>query len=99
VFERIDQIAIEMHDFGGDMPRFIEGVLKLKRFFHVANLHFNNYSCTRDMDPFPAHAYEVLFVSKRLASVDPSAQARRPHALDAPNNPALADCQFVTNQP
>ena len=95
VLERVDQLAIEMHDFGGNLPRFIEGVTRLKRFFHVANLHFNNYSCTRDMDPFPAHAYEVLFVNKRLATVDPGGPAPRPHPLDAPNNPQLPDCQFV----
>ena len=95
VLERVDQLAIEMHDFGRDMPRFLAGVTKLKRFFHVANLHFNNYSCTKGMDPFPAHAYEVLLVSRRLAAVDPGGTATRPHPLDAPNNPGAADCQVA----
>lgn len=94
VLERIDQIAIELHDFDRDVNRFIAVVTRLKEFFHVAHLHFNNYSCIRGLEPFPAQAYEVLFVSKRLAKVD-GPGATRPNPLDAPNNPALPDCQFA----
>ena len=68
-------------------------VLKLKRFFHVAHLHFNNYSCMKGLEPFPAQAYEVLFVSKRLATVAGTGKVTLPAPQDAPNNPALPDCQ------
>ena len=70
VLERIDQLSVEFH--GASEERYIAAVLKLKRFFYVANLHFNNYSCQPDLAPFPSWAYEVLFVSKR---------ARRPRRV------------------
>jgi hypothetical protein len=95
VLERIDQIAIELHDFGRDFGRFVGVVSRLKQFFHVAHLHFNNYSCMKGLEPFPAQAYEVLFVSKRIAKLDGPGIPARPHPLDAPNNPALPDCQFA----
>ena len=43
VLDRIDQLSVEFH--GASDERYIAAVLKLKRFFYVANLHFNNYSC------------------------------------------------------
>jgi hypothetical protein len=88
---RIDQLAIEFH--GTDRLRYLQTVRRLKRFFHVAHLHFNNYACRDDRTPFPADAYEVLFVNKRIGVVDPAGRVELPHPLDAPNNPALPDCQ------
>ena len=68
VFDRIDQLTIEMHmDQFQDFDRFNAVVEKLKRFFFVANLHYNNFACQEGIAPFPASVYEVLFVSKRLA--------------------------------
>jgi hypothetical protein len=95
LLERIDQIAIEMHDFDRDVNKFISVVLRLKKFFHVAHLHFNNYSCAKGLEPFPAQAYEVLFVSRRLATPAGSGAVTLPAPQDAPNNPAVADCQVV----
>jgi hypothetical protein len=90
--DRIDQLAIEFHR--NDEERFVKTVRRLKQFFHVAHLHFNNYSCLPGVLPFPSWAYEALLVSRRLAIVDPAGQsARRPHPLDSPNNPKGADCQ------
>jgi len=40
--------------------------MKLKKYFYVASLHFNNITCQEGFAPLPAIAYEVLFVSKRL---------------------------------
>ena len=85
VLERIDQLSVEFHGAGEE--RYLAAVLKLKRFFYVANLHFNNYSCQQDIPPFPSWAYEVLFVNKRLGVPDPSGTVRGPHPLDAPNKP------------
>ena len=93
VFERIDQLVVEFH--GVDDDRFVAAVETIKRFFHVAHVHFNNYSCDPQLAPFPAAAYEVLFVNKRLAVVDGSPGEWGPHATDAPNNPNAADCQVT----
>jgi len=90
VLERIDQLAVEFH--GADEENYVRVIERLKSFFHVAHLHFNNFSCDRYQDPFPTWAYEVLFVNKRLGVVDPSNRATAPHPLDAPNNPTAADC-------
>lgn len=95
VLAQIDQLVIELHDFDRDTKRYIAAVMLLKNYFHVAHLHFNNYSCMPGLEPFPAQAYEVLFVSKRLATLAGPGVVARPLALDAPNNPALPDCQFI----
>ena len=92
VFEQIDQLAVEFH--GANRQRFADAIGKLKRFFYVANLHFNNYSCTTGMEPFPSWAYEVLLVSTRLGVPDPSGKRPDTSAVNEPNNPKVADCQF-----
>jgi Methyltransferase domain len=91
VFEQIDQLIVEFH--GVESEKFIAAVQRLTRFFHVAHLHFNNFSCDPALAPFPASAYEVLFVNKKLAAPDPSGAAVTPHPLDTPNNPNAPDCQ------
>ena len=93
VFEHIDQLVVEFHGVGDD--RFPAAVEILKRFFYVAHVHFNNYSCDADLAPFPAAAYEVLFVNKRVGVVDGSQGEWGPHALDAPNKPGAPDCQVT----
>lgn len=94
VLERIDQLDVEFH--GANQERFADAVLKLKRFFYIANLHFNNYSCVDDLSPFPSWGYEVLFVSKRLGKPDPSGAPAVLSPLNAPNNPKVPDCQPVS---
>lgn len=99
VWQRVDQIAVEFH--GVDDPRSLAVVRRLKEFFHVAHLHFNNYSCAPGLEPFPASAYEVLFVSRRLARVDPlRSQLSRLGLIGPPSSPLAvpndwrrADCQ------
>jgi hypothetical protein len=93
VFARIDQMAVEFHDVGDE--RFVLAVAKLKESFHVAHLHFNNFSCADALEPFTARAYEVLFVNKRIGVTDGMPAPPGPHALDTPNNPHVADCQAV----
>ena len=93
VFEHIDQLVVEFHGVGDD--RFPAAVEILKRFFYVAHVHFNNYSCDADIAPFPAAAYEVLFVNKRVGVVDGSPGKWGPHAFDAPNKPDAPDCQVT----
>jgi hypothetical protein len=89
--ERIDQLAIELHYINEE--RFVRVVQRLRQYFHVAHLHFNNFSCAEGLDPFPAWAYEVLFVNKRIGIVDATRQVTLPHPLDALNSPRHPDCQ------
>jgi hypothetical protein len=90
---RIDQLVVEFH--GVKDERYPSVIRKLKQLFHVANLHFNNFSCATRLEPFPAWAFEVLFVNKRLAEVDESGtRPQAPHPLDLPNTPDRPDCQI-----
>jgi hypothetical protein len=91
VLRRIDQLVVEFH--GVDEAPVLEVISKLKRFFHVANLHWNNNNCHPGGSPFPSAAYEMLFVSKRIGVPDPARPVTLPNPLDEPNNLALPDCQ------
>jgi hypothetical protein len=91
VLEQIDQMAVEFHWVEDEKSLAV--VRRLKQFFEVAHLHFNNASCISGMEPFPAWAYEVLFVSKRIAVADTSRKPVGAHPLDAPNMPLFFDCQ------
>jgi hypothetical protein len=93
VFQHIDQFSIEFHH--NEEPQFVDVVRKLKRFFYVAHVHFNNFSCETTQKPFPSWAYEVLFVNKSLGVLDSSAPGPDGHSPDAPNNPLGRDCQAV----
>jgi hypothetical protein len=91
VLDQIDQLAVEFH--GSNEERFADAILRVKRFFYIANLHFNNYSCVDDLAPFPSWAYEVLFVSKRLGKPDTSGAPFMASPLNAPNRLDVPDCQ------
>ena len=93
VFDHIDQLVVEFHH--NEEQRHVDVVRKLKRFFYVTHVHFNNYSCENTLQPFPSWAYEVLFVNKRLGVLDPSRPGDGLLPLDAPNNPRTHDCQAV----
>jgi hypothetical protein len=93
VLEAIDQMPMELH--GVNAQRMIDAVRKLKRTFYLANLHFNNWSCSPDVDPFLAPAFQVLWVNKRLTAPDPSRPAPSPiRPPNAPDNPKGPDCQL-----
>lgn len=91
VLERIDQLVVEFHRT--DQRRFLTVVQRLARYFHVANLHMNNYACTADDAPFGAWAYEVLFVNRRLPVGAVTPRTTPFHPLDRPNASDLPDCQ------
>jgi hypothetical protein len=97
--KQIDQMAVEFHWIQDEQfhwvheEKYLRVVRRLKQFFHIGHIHFNNASCIGDLEPFPSWAYEVLFVSKRLAAVDPSRKANGLHPADARNNASLPDCQ------
>ena len=92
VLARIDQLVFEFHGVS-DTGRYLPVIAKLKRTFEIVHLHFNNYACVGAGAPFPAWAYEVTLVNKRLAEVDAAGKVALPSALDAPNHPAVPDCQ------
>lgn len=96
LLNRIDQLSVEFHRTADEDEKYLMVVERLKRFFDVAHLHFNNFSCVQNIQPFTAWAYEVLLVNKRLAVTDPSRPVTQPHPLDAPNDPANPDCQPLT---
>jgi hypothetical protein len=92
VLGQIDQMAVEFHWVEDEQSLAV--VRRLKQFFEVAHIHFNNASCISGMEPLPAWAYEVLFVNKRLAVVDSSGKAAGGvHPLDARNLALILDCQ------
>jgi hypothetical protein len=99
MLEQIDQMAVEFHWMQDGSTgwlhdeKYLSVVKRLKEFFEIAHVHFNNASCIEGLEPFPTWAYEVLLVSKRLAVVDRSRSVVGLHPLDAPNNPSFADCQ------
>jgi hypothetical protein len=77
----------------GDETKYIRVVERLQQFFEVGHIHFNNFSCSTELAPFSTIAYEVLFVNRRLAVVDPSRTVGRGlHPLDAPNDPSRPEC-------
>jgi hypothetical protein len=93
VLAGIDQLAMELH--GVDDPQYVQVVRKLKRTFHLVNLHFNNATCTRESEPLPAWAYQVLLVNKRLGVLDTSVRPPAPSSpLNAPDVTVLPDCQL-----
>ena len=98
-FQQIDQMSVEFHWEEGSAfgwvqdERYPRAVTRVREFFEVAHIHFNNASCVGDLAPFTSYAFEVLFVSKRLAVVDPTRKATGLHPQDSRNNASLADCQ------
>jgi hypothetical protein len=91
VYDRIDQMAVEFHFV--NEQKFITAIRRLKQHFFVAHLHFNNYSCRPNLQPFTGWAYEALLVNKRLGVVAASESGRGLSPADAPNNPNAPDCQ------
>jgi hypothetical protein len=87
---QIDQLDVEFHHV--DEPKYVETMRRLKQFFYVAHVHYNNFSCDASLAPFPSWAFEVLLVNKRIASSDGSAAPPAP-GVDSPNNALGPDCQ------
>lgn len=98
VLDQFDQLAMELH--GTNEAHFIDVIQKLKRLFHLVNIHYNNWACSGDVAPFPANAYQVLFVNKRVGVLGPP-PAGQPAASDfnAPDNPGGPDCQTPVTKP
>ena len=90
---QIDQLNVEFHYV--DDPDYVATIRRLKQFFYIAHVHYNNFSCDGSLAPFPSWAFEVLLVNKRIAMSDGS-PAPVASAVDAPNNATAADCQVAS---
>lgn len=98
VLDKIVQIPMEFH--GTNEAKFVEVVRRLKRHFHLVNLHFNNYACSSDVAPFPAWAYQVLWVNKRVGVLDPDGPSPALMSpLNARDRPEAQDCQLAPPAP
>lgn len=97
VFEHIDQLDVEFHHV--EDPKYVETVRRLKRFFYIAHVHYNNFSCDPALRPFPSWAFEVLLVNRRIATTDGSPAPRGFTGIDAANNPSSPDCQAAEGVP
>ena len=97
VFEQIDQLDVEFHHV--EDPKYIDTLRRLKRFFYIAHVHYNNFSCDPALRPFPSWAFEVLLVNKRIAMTDGSPASAGPAGVDAANNPSWPDCQAPRGVP
>jgi hypothetical protein len=91
VFAHIDQLDVEFHHV--DDPKYVATMQRLKTFFYVAHVHYNNFSCDPALGPFPSWAFEVLLVNKRIATTDGSPVPASDGIVDAANNPESPDCQ------
>jgi hypothetical protein len=87
---QIDQLDVEFHHV--DEPKYVETIRRLKQFFYVAHVHYNNFSCDPSLTPFPSWAFEVLLINKRIAVTD-GTSAPASNGVDAPNNASAPDCQ------
>ena len=93
VLDNIVQMPMELH--GVDQRQFLEVVRRLKRHFYLANLHFNNWSCSAEAAPLPATVYQVLWVNKRIGKIDGNSPSEAPmRSLNAPDGPNVPDCQL-----
>jgi hypothetical protein len=91
VLTHIDQLDVEFHHV--DDLRYVAAMQRLKQFFYIAHVHYNNFSCDPALAPFPTWAFEVLLVNKRIAMTDGSPAPASDSRVDAVNNPAGQDCQ------
>ena len=91
VLQAIDQLVVEFH--GVEDAAFVDSAERLRQFFHVANIHMNNWTCHPGVEPFPADTFEALLVNKRIAVVDATGAAPTGARFDAPNMPGYPDCQ------
>ena len=92
--QQIDQLNVEFHHV--DDPKYVATLQRLKRFFYIAHVHFNNFSCDSALRPFPSWAFEVLLVNRRVAVTDGTAAPAAASGIDARNDASAPDCQVPT---
>jgi hypothetical protein len=94
VLDTIVQLPMEMHLRGASEATFLDVVRRLKTHFFLVNLHYNNWSCSPDSAPLASPAFQVLWVNKRAAVLDPSAPPPPTlQTVNAPDDPAHPECE------
>ena len=93
VMQQIDQLSVEFHGVDKNDHDYVAAINRLRKVFHVVNVHYNNWACEPAVKPLPANVFEVLFVNKNLGIVEKGGTAVVPNPLDAPNNWMRPDCQ------
>jgi hypothetical protein len=96
VLNAMDQFVVEFHidDKKPDETKYLQVIRKLKKNFHIANVHFNNNSCTDAYKPFPSWVFEILFVNKKIGKLgEGTTKQTGLNPLDTPNNTSIKDCQ------
>ena len=89
-----DQLVMEMHHVDRGLPERLALIRRLKKYFYVANVHFNNWSCREGTMPFPAWAFQVLLINKRIAEIDPvTRRVAFENPLNARDGARVPDCQ------
>jgi hypothetical protein len=91
VLNQIDHLNVEFH--GVEEGHYEQTMAHLSRLFHVVNIHYNNWTCSPDVPPFPATTFELLLVHKNVGVVETGLKPMIPNPLDAPNNWMRPDCQ------
>jgi hypothetical protein len=92
VLAGIPQLAMELHGYND--RKILDVLRKLKRHFHLVNLHYNNWACTRRAWPMKGWAYQVLFVNRKIGILDPGAPVPAPaSSLNAPDAPQRPECR------
>ena len=91
VMQQVDQLTVEFH--GVEEKDYAPAINRLRKVFHVVNVHYNNWTCSPDVKPLQATTFEVLFVNKNLGVVEQGGTPVVPNPLDAPNNWMRPDCQ------
>ena len=75
VLNQIDQLSVEFHGVDNPATFYVDAIRKLKKTFHVVNVHYNNWTCHPEVAP-AAQAFEVLFVNKSIGVVEPNGVPR-----------------------
>ena len=101
VLDRFVQIPMEFHLRLADDSAFLPLIRRLRKNFHLVNLHFNNNraACTEDGDPLPSRAFQVLWVHKRVGILEPGAASPAPVSpLNAVDDPTVPECRPDANK-
>lgn len=94
VLDTFVQLPMELH--GVNEARFLEIVRRLKRTFHLVNLHFNNWACDESSSPLPGPVFQVLWVNKTVGVLDSEGPSPAPLSpLNAPDAASMPDCQLA----
>lgn len=98
ILQNIDQLAIEFHNVNTNPLAELLLMKRLKKFFYIVNIHFNNYSCQYDFYPLPSSVFQALLVNKRLGVIQTETKPETYlNPLDKPDNPNIPDCQAKWN--